>query len=92
MFITCAIETERHEEVLLASKRGLVHDEGLPVLFIVTDEERAARVPMRGHRGLDDELHLEVDHPLLVEGTRVIVVGQANLKDGSRVLVVEPEG
>lgn len=91
MFTSCAIETDRHEDVLLVEKRALIYDEGLPVVFIADDENRAQRVPLRGKMGLDDEWHIEIDHEDLPTGARVIVVGQANLKHGSRVSIIEPE-
>ncbi|MDX1389653.1 MAG: efflux RND transporter periplasmic adaptor subunit [Acidobacteriota bacterium] len=89
MYVDVDLVTAVHDQAVLVPKRALVYDQERVFVFRLGDErrvERVAVVPV-----LSDKNHVE---PLdgLSAGDRLVVAGQAGLKDGSLVsLPGDPE-
>jgi membrane fusion protein (multidrug efflux system) len=79
-----------HHDALLAPRRALLRDDEQPRLFIVEDTPDGPTARRREvQTGLSEGEHIEILDGLQ-DGDRVIVLGQAGLKDGARVEVVAP--
>ena len=89
MFMEVELVTERHEDALMLPKRALVHDRELVHVFRVK-EDRVEKIAVEAL--LDDGDHV-LPAEGLAAGDRIVIAGQAGLKDGSlvRVLGDEPE-
>ncbi len=85
MYVSAELVTAVHEDALLLSKRALVHDGDQRFVFRVNDESRAERLLVRA--ALEDSDNIEPDGQL-AEGDRIVVAGQAGLKEGSLVRLV----
>lgn len=79
-----------HNDALLAPRRALLRDDEQPRLFIVEDTPDGPTARRREvQTGLSEGELIEILSGLQ-DGDRVIVLGQAGLKDGARVQVVTP--
>ncbi|WP_221031415.1 efflux RND transporter periplasmic adaptor subunit [Actomonas aquatica] len=87
LFVKVAITTEERPNALLAPKRAIVYDGGGQYLFTVRDN-KAVRIPLEA--GFETPSTVEVRSGLSV-GDPIIVLGQAGLKDGATVKVVDPD-
>ncbi len=85
MYVSAELVTAVHEDALLVSKRALVHDGDQRFVFRVNDESRAERLLVRA--ALEDSDNIEPAGQL-AEGDRIVVAGQAGLKEGSLVRLV----
>ncbi|NVB40566.1 efflux RND transporter periplasmic adaptor subunit [Pseudenhygromyxa sp. WMMC2535] len=88
MYAEVTLTTEVHADVLVVPKPALVHEEEQTFVFIA-DGERAKKVLLE--TGLSNEDFVEVGSGLS-EGARVIVAGQAGLKDGALIMEVDARG
>ena len=77
---------ETHENVLLVSKRALVYESGIPVVFVAQDSFAFRRTVKLGLQ-TGDIAELRSG---LTEGERLIVDGQTTLQDSSKIKIVTP--
>jgi len=87
LFVKVSIVTEERPNALLVPKRAVVYDGGEQFLFTVRDG-RAARIKLEA--GFETADTIEIRSGLTV-GDPVIVLGQAGLKEGTPVKVVNAE-
>jgi membrane fusion protein (multidrug efflux system) len=85
LFLEAQLVTAVRSDALLVPKRSLVLDEDQAFVFRLDDEGRVEKILARAV--LEDSAWIEVVEGL-VEGDRVVVAGQAGLKDGDRVRLV----
>lgn len=98
LYVDVALVTAVHEEAVRVPKRALLYDQDQTFLYRVVDGEgdggalAVERLPVRP--ALEDAQYVEPTGEALAPGDRVVVAGQAGLKDGTRVRVLEraPEG
>jgi membrane fusion protein (multidrug efflux system) len=88
MYAEVKLTTERHEDALLVSKRGLIREDEEAYVFVARGET-AHRV--RIELGLEDAGQVEVIKGLEL-GDEVIVSGQAGLEDGGLIERVTASG
>jgi membrane fusion protein (multidrug efflux system) len=86
MYVSVDLVTETHDEALLVPKRALVYDDDQIFVFRMTEEDRVERLMIAAV--LEDQDNIE-PAGLLAEGDRIIIAGQAGLKNGSLVRDVE---
>jgi len=82
MYIDVNLVTATREDAVLVPKRALVYDNDQIFVYRVNGESRAERVFIE--TALTDKYHVEPREGL-VKGDRVVVAGQAGLKDGALV-------
>lgn len=90
MYVEVDLVAAVDEDALLAPKRALVYDQEQVFVFRVTDGAegpRAERLLVSILIESEDVVQLAGD---LAEGQRLIVAGQAGLKDGARVRLLDP--
>ncbi len=86
MYVSVDLVTEVHDEALLVPKRALVYDDDQLFVFRMVDEERVERLLVQPI--LEDRDNIE-PAGVLNAGDRIVVAGQAGLKNGSLVREVE---
>ncbi len=86
LFVKVAITTEERPNALLVPKRALVYDGGAQYLYTVRDD-KAVRIKLDA--GFETPETIEVRSGFSA-GDPVIILGQAGLKDGAAVKVVDP--
>lgn len=93
MYVSVELVTEVHQDALLVPKRALIYDDDQLFVFRVGEDDRVERLLLRPV--LEDRTFIEPAGGLLEPGDRIVVAGQAGLKDGSLVRDVaaprEPE-
>jgi len=82
MYVDVSLVTATREDAVLVPKRALVYDNDQVFVYRVNGESRAERVFIEA--ALTDKFYIEPREGL-VEGDRVVVAGQAGLKDGALV-------
>jgi len=82
MYVDVNLVTATREDAVLVPKRALVYDNDQIFVYRVTGESRAERVFIEA--ALTDKFYVEPREGL-VEGDRVVIAGQAGLKDGALV-------
>lgn len=90
MYVEVDLVAAALEDTLLAPKRALVYDQEQIFVFRVAQDDdgpRAERLLVRVLIESEDVVHLEGE---LTDGERLIVAGQAGLKDGARVRLLDP--
>ena len=90
MYVEVDLVAAVEEDALLAPKRALVYDQEQVFVFRVTEGAegpRAERLLVHILIESEDVVQLAGD---LAEGQRLIVAGQAGLKDGARVRLLDP--
>ena len=90
MYVEVDLVAAVEEDALLAPKRALVYDQEQVFVFRVTegaDGPRAERLLVNILIESEDVVQLAGD---LAEGQRLIVAGQAGLKNGARVRLLDP--
>ena len=90
MYVEVDLVAAVEEDALLAPKRALVYDQEQVFVFRVTEGAegpRAERLLVNILIESEDVVQLAGD---LAEGQRLIVAGQAGLKDGARVRLLDP--
>ncbi len=86
MYVSVDLVTEVHDEALLVPKRALVYDDDQLFVFRMVSEDRVERLLIQPV--LEDRENIE-PAGLLNAGDRIVVAGQAGLKDGSLVREVQ---
>lgn len=90
MYVEVDLVAAVEEDALLAPKRALVYDQEQIFVFRVTEGAegpRAERLMVSILIESEDVVQLAGD---LTEGQRLIVAGQAGLKDGARIRLLDP--
>ncbi len=90
MYVEVDLVAAALEDVLLAPKRALVYDQEQVFVFRVRDDDdgpQAERLLVRVLVESGDIVHLD---GALADGERLIVAGQAGLKDGARIRLLDP--
>lgn len=90
MYVEVDLVAAALEDTLLAPKRALVYDQEQIFVFRVAQDDdgpRAERLLVRVLIESEDVVHLEGD---VTDGERLIVAGQAGLKDGARIRLLDP--
>jgi len=90
MYVEVDLVAAVEDDALLAPKRALVYDQEQVFVFRVAEGAegpRAERLLVSILIESEDVVHLDGD---LAEGQRLIVAGQAGLKDGARVRLLDP--
>jgi membrane fusion protein (multidrug efflux system) len=82
MFVDVELVTQVRDDALLVPKRAVLYDDELTFVYRVNEDRRAQRVRIRP--ALSDPEHV-VPAEGLEEGDRVVVAGQAGLKDRALV-------
>jgi membrane fusion protein (multidrug efflux system) len=82
MYVDVNLVTATREDAVLVPKRALVYDNDQVFVYRVNGESRAERVFIEP--ALTDKFYVEPREGL-VKGDRVVVAGQAGLKDGALV-------
>jgi RND family efflux transporter MFP subunit len=88
MYAEVTLTTETRKDVTLVPKPALVRDEEQTYVFVV-EGDRAVRRLLEV--GLSDDENVEISSGVQA-GESIIVAGQAGLKDGALVEVVDPTG
>ena len=89
MYVDVDLVTATREDAVLVPKRALVYDNDQVFVYRVNGENRAERVFIEA--ALTDKYYIEPREGL-VEGDRVVVAGQAGLKDGALVALPGQDG
>ncbi len=97
MYVSVELVTAVNEDAVLVPKKALIYDAEQIFVFRLVEaagsgevvgEDRVERLLLRPR--LEDRDHIEVGE-MLAEGDRIVVGGQAGLKDGSRVRLIGAE-
>ena len=85
MYVSVELVSEVHDDALLVPKKALIYDADQIFIFRMKDEDRVERLLVEAR--LEDRDNIE---PVggLEEGDRIVVAGQAGLKNDSLVRVV----
>lgn len=92
LYVDVALVTAVHDQAVRVPKRALLYDQDQVFLYRVVDGDGEGgsvveRLPLRPR--LEDAEHVEPSAETLTPGDRVVVAGQAGLKEGTRVRVLE---
>lgn len=85
MYVTAELITEVHEDALLLPKKAIVYDADQLFVFRLKDDSTVERLLIQP--ALEDRDYVE-PASILSDGDRIIIAGQASLKDGSEVRLV----
>ncbi|MCA9685360.1 MAG: efflux RND transporter periplasmic adaptor subunit [Myxococcales bacterium] len=88
MYAEVTMTTEVHENVPLVPKPALVHEEEQTFVF-VAEGDRAKKLLIETSLANDDFIEVSKG---LEAGARVLVAGQAGLKDGALIMEVDAKG
>jgi membrane fusion protein (multidrug efflux system) len=93
MYAEVTLRTDSRSDVPLVPKSAVVRDEEQTYLFTVTGDPTTGFVAkrVRVETGLTDPERIEVVKGL-APGEPVIIAGQTGLKDGAKVVRVDPQG
>lgn len=89
MYVEVDLVAATRADALLVPKRALVYDDDQIFVFRIGEEGQAERVLLTA--ALEDEEFIEPAGGL-AEGDRIVIAGQAGLKDGSRVRIAATRG
>ena len=87
MYVTVELITDVHEEAVLVPKKALVYDADQLFVFRVKEDDIVERLLIRA--ALEDRDNIEPTG-ILEAGDRIVIAGQASLKDGSKIRLVGP--
>ena len=85
MYVTVELITEVHEDALLLPKKAIVYDADQLFVFRLRDDATVERLLIEP--ALEDRDNVEPAGQLEA-GDRIVIAGQASLKDGSEVRIV----
>ncbi len=85
MYVTVELITEVHEDALLLPKKAIVYDADQLFVFRLRDDSTVERLLIQP--ALEDRDNVE-PAGILSEGDRIVIAGQASLKDGSEIRLV----
>jgi len=83
MYVEIELVTAVHEEALLLPKRAVIYDDNRSFVFRVDDEMKVERLEIQPL--LADREFIEPVPGQLFAGDKIVVAGQAGLKDGAKV-------
>jgi membrane fusion protein (multidrug efflux system) len=86
MYVDVSLITDTHSNVLLVPKRALAYDGEQSFVYRLGQDDRVEKIAVEPV--LSDEEFVEPASDTLEPGDRVVVAGQAALKDGARVRVI----
>ena len=88
MYVSVELITAVNDEAVLVPKKALIYDAEQIFVFRLAEEDRVERLLIRAR--LEDRDNIE---PMgeLAEGDQIVVAGQAGLKDGSLVRLIEEQ-
>lgn len=87
LYVEVELVTEVDESAVLVPKRSLVYDQDQVFVFRVDGQNRATRLLVRPL--VEDRDAVKVEEGRLAAGDLVVIAGQAGLKDGARVRVLD---
>ncbi|GJM20812.1 MAG: hemolysin secretion protein D [Planctomycetota bacterium] len=90
LFCQAHVITAARDNALLVDKRAVLHTDGLPHVFAITDDGDSVRklsFTPGSSTALTTEILGDADGAPVPDDLRVVVVGQENLKDGGRVRI-----
>jgi len=82
MYVTVELITDVHDDAVLVPKKALVYDADQLFIFRLLDDDTVERLLIQA--SLEDRDNIE-PAGILTAGDRIVVAGQASLKDGSKV-------
>lgn len=85
MYVTVELITDVHKEAVLVPKKALVYDADQLFVFRVKADDNVERLLIRA--ALEDRDNIEPEG-ILGAGDRIVIAGQASLKDGSKIRLV----
>ncbi len=85
MYVSVELVTAVNEDAVLVPKKALIYDADQIFVFRLTDDQRVERLLIEPR--LEDRDNIE-PAGVLPPGDRIVVAGQAGLKDGSLVRLV----
>lgn len=88
MYVSVDLVTETRDDAVLVPKKALIYDADQIFLYRVTDDDKVERMLVTPV--LEDRDHIQPTNTIQ-PGDRVVIAGQAGLKDGSTVEVLEPD-
>ena len=83
MYVDVELVTDTHQSAILVPKRAISYDGEQAFVYKVDDQLRVARVSI--DPVLENQAFVEPERDAIAPGDRVVVAGQAALKDGARV-------
>jgi membrane fusion protein (multidrug efflux system) len=86
MFVNTEIIVDTHEDALLIPKSALIY-ENERIYFFVVENDTARKVELK--KGFEDAEKVELVNDDISENTKVVVLGQNGLKDGTKVKIIE---
>jgi len=89
MYVEVELVIDTHAEALLVPKRAVVYDNERAFVFRLTEEMKVERLPIEAR--LEDRDFIEPVTGRLEAGDRIVVAGQAGLKNGARVRLVKAD-
>ncbi len=87
MYVSVELITAVNPDAVLVPKKALIYDAEQIYVFRVGEEDRVDRLLIEAR--LEDRNHIE-PAGAVAAGDRIVVAGQAGLKDGSLVRLIEP--
>lgn len=89
MYVSVELITEVNPEAVLVPKKALIYDAEQIYVFRLAEEDRVERLLIEAR--LEDRDNIEPE-AALAAGDRIVVAGQAGLKDGSLVRLIDAVG
>ncbi len=86
MFVSTEIIVDTHENALLLPKSSLIY-ENERIYFFVVENNTARKVELK--KGFEDAEKVELINNDITENSKVVVLGQNGLKDGTKVKIIE---
>ena len=85
MFARISIVSDMHADALQIPRNAIVEDAGASVVFVVSDDTAKRRIVRTGY---SENGRVEVLEGL-ADDEMIVIVGQAGLKDGTKVAIIE---
>lgn len=92
MFVTARIITASKKKALLIARKAVFYDDEKPTFFLIKDDDTVRKIHFRPGATTDTVFEIASALPpdeSVAPATRIVIVGQDNLKDGDKVLIVE---
>ncbi|MCB1055546.1 MAG: efflux RND transporter periplasmic adaptor subunit [Acidobacteria bacterium] len=90
LYVDVSLVTAVHEQAVLVPKRALVYDQDQVFVYRLSGEDHVERLELEA--ALEDKVNVEPRGDVLDAGDRIVVAGQAGLKDGAEVRLVSSLG
>ena len=85
MYVTVELITDVHDDAVLVPKKALVYDADQLFVFRLLEDDTVERLLIQA--SLEDRDNIE-PAGILAAGDRIVVAGQASLKEGSEIRMV----